>query len=851
MGRRSAAAALCLLACSAGGIASGQAPAAPARLVVMKFDGLPPGAVDRYVRRIDPRTGRSELPWIAHLFYDEGVRFDDFYARGASLSEPSWTILDTGRHSPIKGNFEVDRNTGSVAYYLDFVSYYYDAFKKRRVYPPSVEALDAAATPMVSDAFRFEERETGLQLNRRGTKFYDFLKVGLGPVAGPVKETLGDLLVGVNYHRAYDETTRAEFLKALRDPRIRYADFYCANVDEAIHDDNSSERVLAALEDADRIIGQAYSAVLASGTANRTVFVVVSDHGLTFDEDGRYSQGVNLAGVLTSREYGANTLLVHDGPRAKYSLKGSVFNPWISDAVVVPSSATSFPDRTDRITCAMDYDGNERAHLQLRDADLVRLELLSRALASAPLDERQRRATGAAALAIVDRHRAEWLDRAAAIRRELAAIRRLAAADERERASLAAAAPPPAGRQLDPFGGVSAINASDPAGDRVQRLKEIEAELWRWGRYVEEYGALCDALERRASVATADDLAKAPAAALFGPADLGDPLSPADLLNYPVALRTVAVGADGTLDAGSTFAEINYPKALAGLRVRNAVRDDVGAAPVAFCAFRLRPELVLPSAVDAGIVTRDAAAETTAAYVVYASESAALLVLVKSRPERDASILVAPVSGFDAPRDGGSVAFTRAAWRAGLPFALFEDAALDTGGIDRATWLSQFHADREWLDAVHRTAFGLAVPNLVEVLSDDYRMSFPAADTGDDRATLARFELRRRDAMAPDLFVHAAAHWNFDVKDFNPGGNHGGFARDSMHAVLWIHGGASTRVAPGPLVVERAYDGLDFAPTVLEAAGVTTRGVLPASLVRGGFRPFPGRIAREAFRDAP
>jgi hypothetical protein len=66
-----------------------------------------------------------------------------------------------------------------------------------------------------------------------------------------------------------------------------------------------------------------------------------------------------------------------------------------------------------------------------------------------------------------------------------------------------------------------------------------------------------------------------------------------------------------------------------------------------------------------------------------------------------------------------------------------------------------------------------------------------------------------------------------------------------------MHGGAATRVLPGPLVVERAYDGLDFAPTVLEASGVTTRGILPDDLVRGGFTPFPGRIAREALRDAP
>src|SRR4051794_12482128 len=92
---------------------AGQA-APPTRLVVVKFDGLPPALVDRFVRRTDARTGRSVLPWIERLFYSSGIRFDDFTCRGASLSEPSWTILDTGQHGVIKGNFEVDRNSGAV-----------------------------------------------------------------------------------------------------------------------------------------------------------------------------------------------------------------------------------------------------------------------------------------------------------------------------------------------------------------------------------------------------------------------------------------------------------------------------------------------------------------------------------------------------------------------------------------------------------------------------------------------------------------------------------------------------------------------------------------------------------------
>src|SRR6185369_5406926 len=103
------------------------------------------------------------------------------------------------------------------------------------------------------------------------------------------------------------------------------------------------------------------------------------------------------------------------------------------------------------------------------------------------------------------------------------------------------------------------------------------------------------------------------------------------------------------------------------------------------------------------------------------------------------------------------------------------------------------HTDREWLSATCRTSEGLGVSNLVDALSTAYRASFAAAaarDGAGDRAILRRFALRRRDAVMPDLFVRAADRWNFDVKDFNPGGNHGGFGRDSMDSVFWMHGGS-------------------------------------------------------------
>src|SRR5262245_48273625 len=73
---------------------AGQASAQTTRLVILKLDGLPYDTVDRFVNETDPRTGKSQLPWINHIFYDGGTRLANFYVRGVSLSGPSWSLLD-------------------------------------------------------------------------------------------------------------------------------------------------------------------------------------------------------------------------------------------------------------------------------------------------------------------------------------------------------------------------------------------------------------------------------------------------------------------------------------------------------------------------------------------------------------------------------------------------------------------------------------------------------------------------------------------------------------------------------------------------------------------------------------
>jgi hypothetical protein len=69
-----------------------------------------------------------------------------------------------------------------------------------------------------------------------------------------------------------------------------------------------------------------------------------------------------------------------------------------------------------------------------------------------------------------------------------------------------------------------------------------------------------------------------------------------------------------------------------------------------------------------------------------------------------------------------------------------------------------------------------------------------------------------------DLLVLARDHWNFNVRGFNAGGNHGSFFRISTHGVLMMSGGEATGLNNG-VVIDEPYDSLSFVPTLLALMG--------------------------------
>ena len=158
--------------------------------------------------------------------------------------------------------------------------------------------------------------------------------------------------------------------------------------------------------------------------------------------------------------------------------------------------------------------------------------------------------------------------------------------------------------------------------------------------------------------------------------------------------------------------------------------------------------------------------------------------------------------------------------RAGLPLHYFEDPNLTVAG-DRAEWLTAWHAEREWLDAVHRTLYSNGIIGLREQLSPIVLLA-QAEPAAQDDVLLRRFEQRRRDNVQADLLVLASNHWNFNARNFNPGGNHGSFFRISTHSTLLFAGAG----VPHGIEIQRPYDSLSFLPTVLSLAGALEPGEL-------------------------
>jgi hypothetical protein len=235
------------------------------------------------------------------------------------------------------------------------------------------------------------------------------------------------------------------------------------------------------------------------------------------------------------------------------------------------------------------------------------------------------------------------------------------------------------------------------------------------------------------------------------------------------------------------------------------VQRDLGVTPIDFEAVRApRNELLLDPADR----------PDTDAVFVHADDRHEALLLSQLR-NGVLWLRYMPVQNLEE-RDG-AIHFTAAPWAEGFPLHLFEDPDLRVSG-DRAAWLGMWHPEQDWFDAIHRTRYSNAVIGLQEMFQrwQPEATPLPAqVAVQEDWPVLRRLAERRREVTEADLLILAADHWNFNVRGFNPGGNHGSFFRISTHSVLMAAGAG----IPEGLTIDRPYDSLSVMPTLLALLG--------------------------------
>ncbi len=765
---------------------SGPLAAQVERVVILKVDGLPAQVLEGELSRIDPATHKSSLPWIEHVFGESGVRIPNFYVRAISLSAPSWSLLDTGRHLQIRGNAEFDRFTGRVYDYLNFFPFYVGYALSHRVDMPGVEVFDDLKIPLLIDRFPYAAVYQGPQLYQRGVRWKS-LQHGLTQrFSRSLRELLDEWMIGFDIGDSVEQQTERELIGKLADPTVRYLDYFTGDYDHIAHSTPDPAAQRLALKRIDGLVGRIWTAIEGSPLADKTALVMVSDHGMN-TEPGVFSQGYDLVRFFNSRAGGAHHVITNRHPLTEYKLKG--LDPFVSEVVTPSPESLYLNDAANEYPTAMlDLDGNERASVYLRNSDLNELHILLKELDRSSMEPAVRRAAVDAVFEILNRHRVQWEETVEQLRSELASLRGVI---ERRRLEV----------KSEPQKWTAAQR--NQGLDKAARRLSVELESWR--EQERSYSEYAGTLARLLVLAPSDfEKRRIPVDQLIAKHAMAEVNTLHELAHYVTgpAAGGLVLTPDGSLDRERSFEHVDYFPLLAGLAVRNNVQAEVSAHPVDFVALRVAANQLQ-------------AEEPTAEEAVWLYHDQEHQALIFSRHNEAASLELRylPVRGLSQDEDG-SIHFQRAQWGPGFPLHLWEDKNLYIAQNDRARWLSGWHSESEWLHASHRTEYSNGIVALQEQFS---RVPLPASDSGEP-ALMERFSSRKRRLTEPDFLIFSNDHWNFNVRGFNPGGNHGSLRRISMRSVLLFAGGSETGIPRGR-VIEEPYDSLSFAPTILDLMG--------------------------------
>lgn len=796
------------------------------RVVIVKADGLPTYFIDQYVKQKDPSTGKSKLPWIEEVFYKNGTRLENFYVRGISLSAPSWSILDTGQHLQIKGNVEFDRYTLNNYYYLNFIPFQIDYGLKNRVDMPGVELLDRLKTPLLIDAFPYGERVAGYQLFQRDNRWNTFIRSFVNVFPPKFEDLVDEYTMGFSFREAPDDQIEKDIINYLSSkPQVNYMDYFTSAYDHTAHHVNDDFSKYKTLKDLDLVIGRFWMAIQNSPRADETALILVSDHGSN-SQEGVYSQGFSLLRTLGSAEGGGHHIVTKRRPLTNYRVTPEI--PLFPFATTVSENSFYLKGESENYpTVLIDFDGNERSSIYFRDNDLNLLHLLFKQLQNKKLSKELRKAVTEAFFDVLNRRREEWEFEIIGFGEELSALNRLLAAQQK-------------------------VIADFPKKYTEEEIKNgVERENIRFKRL--NLLANKEAKEHQEYLQTLSNLVSL-RAENFNPAKLkiedyipkhsiGTRNSVYKMQNYVVGLSPNGLITDekGSLDFEKSFRRINYFEYLDNQKVINNVQKEISNHPIDFVATSIPLRSIAP------FLKEDLMPNCDPIWVYGGAEKQALI-LTRRDNDGKISIRYLPIANLKQT-ENGNFEFQIRDWREGFPLKIFEDPNLNVTG-DKNSWLSEWHTEPEWLNAVHKTVYSNGIIGLTEQLIEQPISYFEDnKNAAPDEKLIQRMMIRQRSLVRADLLVLANNHWNFDSVGFNPGGNHGSFFRVSTDSTFMLAGGSRTNIPRG-LNIITPYDNLSFVPTILALMGRVDKDGNPNDeLYKKGFRKFPGRIVNEVFEN--
>ena len=664
-------------------------------------------------------------------------------------------MLDTGRHLEIRGNAEWDRYTLRVFDYMNFFPLYLNYARNQQADMPGVELLDENHVPLLIDRFPESERYQSFQLYQRGVRWET--------LAGSLKSRL----TGRSVKELFDEwQTGFSLTSGLSDQMeheliAKLNDPKIRYLDFFTGDFDHTAHLTADRVTLEHLIESLDALVgriwtaIQSSPLARTTAFIIVSDHGMNTTEGVYSQGYSLIDWFTSAAGGAHHVMINRHPMTEFKLKG--LDPLVSEVITPSPEATYLAGEAQHYpTAVMDLDGNERASIGLRNNSLNVIQILLDQVTHKKLPGHVRRAALDHLFATLNRVRAAWSRNVNELAQELKTLH---------------------ARIVEQQKRVDAQSKVDLEARRQIRVLE--------GMKTEErtYAAYIAPIQRLLALDPADfDPGKFNIDDLVPRKSLGEPNTIHDLQHYVVgpSKEGLSVNEDGALDLERSFRHVDYFTSLAAIKVRNNVQNQVGPKPVDFIAVPMKDSIWLRRTAD-----RQA--------LIYARVS----------PSGQRELRYVPIANLTQDQYG-EPHYDSARWAPGFPLEIFEDPALNVEG-DRAAWLNDWHTETEWLTAVHRTRYSNGIIGIVEALMRD--------------PVPSPYLERKRELRSFDMIVFASDHWNFNVRSFNPGGNHGSFLRVSTQSVLMFAGGDDTGI-PKSLKVSTPYDSLSLVPTILTLMGM-------------------------------